>query len=401
MRSTWNFFSGQQLIYGQGSAAGVCGIASRIGARRVLVVTDPVVQSFGLLDSTLEALGSAGADVEVFAEGVVEPSTETAADAATIAKGFDPELVVAVGGGSNMDLAKLTAVVHSHGGVPADYLGVDKVPGPIVPLLCLPTTAGTGSEVSHSAVVRQGRDGEKSSLLSPYIRPAFAVIDPTLTVSCPLKLTAESGIDALTHAIEAYLATSYDQFDESAGAFLAYEGNHELGDIFAEKSIRLIGENLETVCQEPSDLPGRGGMALAATLAGVAFSHGGVTLAHALEYPIGAACHCAHGVGNGVLLPEVMRYLAPVRRQKLARIAQLLGVFVAGMEEDDAVTAAIAEVERLRAAIRLPSRLREVGARREDLPKFAAKAITLERLIGLSARSPDESDLLEILEASF
>lgn len=364
-----------------------------------MLITDPLLVSLGLVEGVVDSIRSGGIQVTVFDGGVVEPSTDTVASAARAAADAAPDLFVGVGGGSNLDLAKLTCAVNSHGGSPTDYLGCDNVPGPLKPLYCVPTTSGTGSEVSHSAVICDSRCGRKTSALSPYLRPAVAVVDPELTLSCPKRLTAESGIDALTHAIEAYLATSFNGFDESPAGFLPYEGNHPAGDVFAEKAIRLVGEHFERAVHTPQDLEARSGMALASTFGGIAFSQCGVALAHALEYPVGNAYECSHGIGNGILLPEVMRYLKPVRQERLADIAGLLGA--GGGEPQADAEAAIGEVERLRSAAELPCRLSEVGGRREDLPGFAANAMQLTRLIDLTARRPNEGDLLAILEASF
>ncbi|MEM8946444.1 MAG: iron-containing alcohol dehydrogenase [Planctomycetota bacterium] len=401
MRKTWNFYSGQQLIFGEGAVDRLASVGSRLSATRAIVITDEVIHSLGIVDDVLVALKSAGIESLLFDGGVVEPSTDTVSDAAEVASKFDPDLFVAVGGGSNMDLAKLTCVVNSHGGVPTDYLGVDNVPGSTKPLVCIPTTAGTGSEVSHSAVIHDSRQGIKTSALSPYIRPAFAIVDPRMSASCPERLTAESGFDALVHAIESYLATPFDCFSEGNGAFLPYEGNHPLGDIYAEKAIRLIGKNLEKSVNTPGDMHARAGMALAATLAGVAFAHGGVTLAHALEYSIGNTYRCSHGVGNAILIPEVMQFLLPAREQKLAEIGSLLGLPTRNANDQTAAQSAIEAVKRLRSAVGLPGRLRDVGGQLEDLPAIAGRAIRLQRLIDLSARRPTESDLLGILETSF
>src|SRR6185369_5955787 len=186
-----------------------------------------------------------------------------------------------------------------------------------------PTTAGTGSEVSHAAVLTDKANHIKVSTLSQFLRPALAVVDPALTDGCPKQITADSGIDALTHAIEAYTAVDFDQLNEPDGLPVAYEGRHPLGDCLAEKAIALIGQHLVAAVQDGTNKAARDGMALAATLAGLAFSNCGVAVVHALEYPIGGAVHVSHGAGNGLLLPFVMRYNLPVRKPVFAKIAVL------------------------------------------------------------------------------
>ena len=258
----------------------------------------------------------------------------------------------------------------------------------------MPTTAGTGSESSASAVILNSRNEMKAAAISPFLRPEVALVDPELSLTCPPKLTAESGIDALTHAIEAYLAIDSSRLDEPESGLLAYEGSQPLADLYAEKAIRLVGRHYLAVMRDPRDLEARSGMALAATLGGLAFSNSGVAVVHALEYPIGNRYHCAHGIGNGIVLPEVMRYWRAARERRLAVVGELLGVSAAA-------NAAIAEVCRLRKEAGLPESLRAVGAERADLPELAKIAYSLERLMALSPIKPNESDLLGILEASF
>src|SRR5439155_17887948 len=185
------------------------------------------------------------------------------------------------------------------------------IPGPILPVVCVPTTAGTGSEVSGAAALTDTDNAVKVGCLSNYLRPRAAVVDPLLTVSCPPKVTADSGIDALTHAIEGYTAVDFAAFPLPAGERSVYQGRHPLGDVCAEQAIRLIGRHLRRAVHHGDDLDAREGMALGATIAGLSFSNVGVALVHALEYPVGGVTNCSHGEGNGLLLPYVMRFNLP------------------------------------------------------------------------------------------
>jgi alcohol dehydrogenase class IV len=222
-----------------------------------------------------------------------------------------------------------------------------------------------------------------------------------MTDGCPRRVTADSGIDALTHAIEAYTAVDFDKLNEPEGAPVAYEGRHPLGDCLAEKAISLIGQHLVAAVEDGSNKAARDGMALAATLAGLAFSNCGVALVHALEYPIGGAVHVTHGAGNGLLLPFVMRYNLPLRKAVFAKIAGLLGESVSSLSEDTAAERAIVAVERIRVAIGIPQRLRDLGVSREQLPLFAEKAFAIKRLMNTNPRQPTMADLLEILEQAY
>jgi alcohol dehydrogenase class IV len=401
MRETWTFHSAGHLLFGRNAIGQLGEVAGRLQARRILIVTDTMLADTGAVDRVRAPLRSSDITVDVFAGGEPEPSFRAAGACIETARQFRPDMLLGLGGGSNMDLAKITAVILSHGGTPRDYVGDDKVPGPILPLVCVPTTAGTGSEVSAAAVLTDQDNKVKVGILSNHLRPRVAVVDPLLTTSCPPKLTADSGIDALTHAIEAYTAVDNEQFPLPAGERTVYQGRHPLGDCLAENAIALIGANLRRAVHQGDDVAAREGMALGATLAGLAFSNVGVALVHALEYPVGGATHCSHGAGNGLLLPYVMRFNLPVRHKEFATIARLLGEDVAGLDEQQAGERAITAVERLRADIGIPQRLRELGVERPQLAAFAEKALSIERILRVNPRPVTIEDLLEILNTAY
>ena len=400
MRTTWNFFSAGQLTFGAAAAGQLGKLIGRRGLGRVLVLSDQVLSELGLLARVCDPLVSSGMTVEVFDEGEAEPTLQVVAKAVERARQFQPDAVLGVGGGSNMDLAKMTATLYTHGGKPEDYFSFDHIPGPVLPIICVPTTAGTGSEVSSAAVFTDVENQIKVSTLSQYIRPHLAVVDPELTYSCPATVTADSGIDALTHAIEAYTAIDYCDLDVVPGDPVAYEGAHPLGDCLAERAIALIGQFLARSVADPQDIEARDGMALAATLAGMAFSNCGVALVHALEYPLGGTLHCSHGAGNGLLLPYVMEYNLPERIDKLARVAELLGADRTGCTPEQSARQAIEIVRKLRLEIGIPDRIREIGGTQQQLAEFAAKSFGIKRLMTINPRTPSESDLLEILQTA-
>jgi alcohol dehydrogenase class IV len=401
MRTTWTFHSAGQLLFGRNATQQLGDIVSRLGTRRVLIVTDPALIKAGLVEPVHVPLSEAGVAVEMFSGGEPEPSTRAADEAIAMGRAFRPDAVLGLGGGSNMDLAKITAVVLRHGGRPLDYAGDDKVPGPVLPLICLPTTAGTGSEVSAASVLTDIEQKMKVGILSNHLRPRLAVVDPLLTVSCPPKVTADSGIDALTHAIEAYTAVENAHFPLPSGERTVYQGGHPFGDMFAEKAIALIGKYLRRAVAHGDDLEAREGMSLAATMAGLSFSNVGVAAVHALEYPVGGATHCSHGAGNGLLLPFVMRYNLPARRYKFAVIARLLGAELEGKSEAEAADAAIAAVEQLRQDIGIPLRLRDIGITESQLRPLAEKAFAIKRILRVNPRPVTVDDLEGILRAAF
>jgi alcohol dehydrogenase class IV len=401
MRTVWQFHTSGQLVFGWGAIRQLSSLMLRRKFQRVFLVTDRILASNGILDRVHGPLIEAGLEVDVFDGGEPEPSLNAAVRTLEQARRFRPDVILGLGGGSNMDLAKVTAAAFSHAGSPGDYFGWDRVPGPVVPVVCVPTTSGTGSEVSHAAVLTDTANAMKVSMLSNHLRPAIAVVDPELTLSCPPKVTADSGIDALTHAIEACTAVDFDKLELAEHETAAYEGRTPLGECLAEKAISLIGQHLVTAVREPHNRTAREGMSLAATLAGMAFSNCAVAVVHALEYPLGGELHVSHGAGNGLLLPFVMRYNLPERRGTFARIAMLLGEQTAGLDEAAAAELAISAVEKMKHAINIPQRIRDIGGREDQLPQFAAKSFAIKRLMMVNPRQPTEADLLAILQAAF
>lgn len=400
-RDFWNFYSAGRIVFGSGSIRHFSEFVQPWQPGRVLIVTDAALVRAGIADRVEAPLRTAGVAIDRFEGGEPEPSFAIATQAIQFAGQHPPDIVVGLGGGSNMDLAKIVALILSHGRTPRDFAGYGNVPGPILPLVCVPTTSGTGSEVSHAAVLTDTENQMKISVLSHHLRPALALVDPELTLTCPPRATADSGIDALTHAIEGMTATRYHELDVPAGQPFPYDGKQPLADCMAEKAISLVGQHLATAVREPGNLAAREGMALAALLGGLAFSNSAVAAVHALEYPLGGALHCSHGAGNGLLLPYVMRFNLPERTPEFARIATLLGESTAGLTEAAAAERAIVAVERLRKEIGIPERIRDIGGRRDQLPGFAAKSHAIQRLMLLNARRPTEADLLAILEAAF
>jgi alcohol dehydrogenase class IV len=399
---TWSFQSAGTLTFGRHAAAQIPDVARGLGARRVFVVTDAILDRAGVVKKVADPMTSAGLTLDFFHVDRPEPSIEIVRAATAAAKAFDPDALLGLGGGSNMDTAKLVGLVLAHGGDATDYTGDCRVPGHVTPLVCVPTTAGTGSEVSAAAVFTDTAKQIKVSCLSPFLRPDAAVVDPLLTVSCPPKVTADSGIDALTHAIEAFTAVDNNAFPLPSGEKSVYQGKNPMADVMAREAITLIGKYLRRAVKDGNDLEAREGTALAATLGGLAFSNSGVALVHAMEYPVGGAVHVSHGAGNGLLLPFVMDFNRPKRVAAFAEVARLLGEDVTGMSDEAAAMSAIETVSLLRYDIGVPTRLRDVGVTEDMLPGFAAKAFAIKRLMRVNPRMPqNEGEILDIYRAAF
>ena len=254
--------------------------------------------------------------------------------------------------------------------------------------------------MTAAAVLANPETGSKFGILSNYLRPLAALVDPLLTVSCPAKATANSGIDALSHAVEAYTAVDNEEFPLPEGESTVYQGRHLLGDVLAEQAIGLIGRFLRRAVADGNDLEARDGMALAATVAGLAFSNVGVAAVHALEYAVGNQAHTPHGLGCGLLLPYVMRFNAPARPQQMARIADLLGEDLAGLAPPDAATLAADAVDRLKTDIGIPARLRDVGLTEAQLPTMAETALGVHRVLRVNPRRVTQEDLHGILQSA-
>lgn len=387
MPSTWRFSTSDEILFGRGAAAQIGAEAALRGYRRALIVTDARLVDAGLAALLQQSLESAGVHTGVFAGGAPEPSDVIVDAAAAQARNVRPDVLVALGGGSNMDVAKVAAAVYTHGGACADYFGEDKIPGPTLPVIAVPTTAGTGSEVTAVAVIEHVARGLKLGVASTHVRPKLAVVDPLLTRSCPPRVTAESGIDALVHAVEAYTVVTPGALIVPEGLRPQFTGRSLLTDALAEQAIRLIGENLRRAVYTPADMDAREGMHLAALLAGMAFSSAGLGAAHALQYPVGAVTHTSHGLGTGLLLPYVVEYLLPSNPRAFARVAELLG---APAQAERCVDA----IQQLKADIGIPMTLRAIGVEEMHLRPMAEQAATYARLLRMSAR-PMHADALE------
>jgi alcohol dehydrogenase class IV len=387
----------RQVLFGAGQRHALGTVVSALGTR-ALVCTDARFGATPEFAHLVGLLEESGVQVTTYAE--VEPDVpvhqvvrcaETAAAAA-------PDVVVGMGGGSCLDLAKAVAVLLTHGGTPADYYGELRVPGPVVPVVALPTTAGTGSEVTPVAVLTDPDRISKVGISSPHLIPHAAVCDPELTLGCPPGLTASAGADALSHVIEAFTAIR-----RPATAQLASErvfvGKNELTDTYALLGIRLIAGSLHRAWTTPDDVEAREAMMLGATAGGFALGSAGTAAAHAIQYPVGALTHTPHGVGVGALLPYVMEFNRPTRIPELAAVAVAMGAPPDGSAEDLA-DEAIDRVAVLLASVGIPTTLAELGLPADQLRWTAEQASGAERLVANNPRPLDVEALERIVRAA-
>jgi len=374
-----------QVLFGCGMAAAAGDVAAEHG-RRALVITDPVIARTPGFATVLDSLGAL--DVTVFSEAAVDVPPSAVDAALAHGESARADVIVAIGGGSVIDLAKVTALQLTHGAPLERYYAVGSVPGPIMPLIALPTTAGTGSEATPVAVVTDPGTDMKIGVASRHLIPRHAICDPLLTVGAPPVVTAHAGIDALSHAIESYMAARHELSPEFVVG-RPQVGKNLLSDALALTAARHVLGNLAQAVEDGSDVPARTGMLYGSLLAGIAFGNSGVGAAHALQFVVGAATHTSHGLGTGLLLPYVMEYNRPARPEAIAELSALAG--------GDAVT----EIHGLGLRIGLPASLAEIGVERHQLRAMAEAAAGIKRLVDNSARALDADALEAILDAAW
>lgn len=400
--TVWEFSMADNVTFGTGAVRELGAIGAEFDAESVLVVTDEGVVEAGVADSVTAALE--GLECTVFEDVEPDPSIDVFEAACDVAADVRPDLIVGVGGGSPMDVAKTTSVVTEHGGDVLDYVAEPTgegtpVPGPGIPTVCVPTTSGTGAETSPVTVISLPAEDLKVGISSQYQRPDVAVVDPGLTVSLPPGPTASSGMDALSHAIEAYVTRRYDAkpAPDGRGDRPDYNGRSPLTDGLAREAITRIGENLRAAVDNGEDLPARRDMALGSFMAGAAFTNAGLGATHAIAMAAGAIKHTPHGVTIALTLPAVMRYNATSAYDRYAEIAELLGEDVANASRDEAAEAAARGVETLASDVGIDGGLSSLGVSESDVPHLAERASQLERLLEGNPRKVERPDLEAII----
>jgi alcohol dehydrogenase class IV len=342
----------QDLVIGGGTSDDLPDHVVRLGITRPLVVSDRFLLDEGPAGPLVERLQAANANVATFGDVQPDPTLANVRGALQALRDHDADGVVAIGGGSPMDTAKAAAVAFANEGDVRDYAGYDNVPGPGLPLIAVPTTAGTGSEVTRVAVITDTDRDVKMMMLDGHLMARVAISDYKLTISTPANLTAWVGVDSLTHAIEAYVSKRATV----------------VTDMLALRAARLIGANLRRAVSTPDDAQAREAMMLGATLAGAAFSNSSVALVHGMSRPIGAHFHLAHGLSNALLLPAVTRFSVVGAPARYATIAREMGLASADDGDDAACERLVEELEALNAELDIPS-LSAAGVEREHFER--------------------------------
>ncbi|MBA7603526.1 Long-chain-alcohol dehydrogenase 1 [subsurface metagenome] len=355
----------RKIRFGVGCLDTIGDEAKELAAEHALIITDPGVYEAGLVYPVKEQLSRINLSVDVFSEAEPEPTLPRLNAIAEDLRKYNYDLLVGVGGGSSIDTAKGLSVLLAHGGNGQDYLGVNRVPKPGIPVFALPTTAGTGSETTMIAVFGDPEKKVKSAIVSPYLLARLALVDPSLTYGCPPKVTAACGMDALVHVVECYTSIKANDFS----------------DALALEAMRLIVGNLRTVVKNGSDKEARKYMSEGALIAGIAFGNSSVTAVHALAYPLGSRFHVPHGVANGLLLPYVMECNLSANLPKFAVIANMLGVETKGLSLQEAAERGVSAAEALAADIGIPTHLRDLGVPKEALEEMAVATMDINRIL--------------------
>jgi alcohol dehydrogenase class IV len=380
-------FRAPTVAFANKSAVHLQEFADGILGDKVLFVTDEGLRRLGLCDAPLTSLATAGTTVTIFSEVEADPSLQTLLRAVERGQSAGVTGVVGFGGGSSLDVAKLAALLLGSGEDIGNAWGVGKAKGPRLPLVLVPTTAGTGSEVTPVSIITVG-EGEKRGVSSPIILPDVAVLDPELTVGLPSAITAATGVDAMVHAIEAYTSQNAN--------------NNPISRTLAREALRILGANIERAVFHGADIKARSAMLLGSMLAGQAFANSPVAAVHALAYPVGGTFHVPHGLSNALVLPHVLRFNAPEAANLYAEIAaDAFPELEAEPSIQSKCVAFIDALASLSSRLGMSTKLRDVGVGEQHLSQMAKDAMKQQRLLVNNPRALTESDALAIYRAAW
>lgn len=373
-----------KVVRGIGAVEQLGEEAKALGAKRALVVTDKNLVEAGLIEKVEEPLKSAGIKVVVFDEGIPDPTVKLMEKGAGIISKGNFGVIIGVGGGSNIDAAKGMAVLASNPGSICDYEGSDKFANPPMPLIAIPTTAGTGSEVTYASVVTDTERDYKFVVWSSLIPPRVAILDPQMPATGPAMVRISAGMDALTHAAESYVSKNANPYSES----------------LALSAIKLISENLRMSIADANNAEAMANMQLAANMAGMAFTNTRLGIVHAIALPPSALFHVPHGIANAILLPYGMEFNLIGNPKKFADIACAMGEYVDGLTVMEAATLAVDAVRELAADIGAPQTLESVGVTKDAIPKMAEDGMKSGHL-AVNPRQVTIEDVVKIFEEAF
>ena len=381
--NSFSFTIPQNIVVGAGSLKRLPELAKNLKKSKAYIISGPHLEKIGMVDKCRETLKAAGIESDAFTQTEGNPSTDTVAKAAEGFKSSNADFIVAFGGGSPLDVAKAVAVIASYGGNITDYEGGGKVPGPVVPMIAIPTTAGTGSEVTAFSVITDHSRNYKLTVVSNYLLPAYAILDPELITTVPKSTAAACGIDAMVHALEAFISKAASPFS----------------DLFAKEALRLIGTSIRDYVLDRSNLAACESMLTGSLFAGIAFSHARLGDVHAMSHPVSAYFDVAHGVANAVLLPTIVDYNMTYASEKYKYIYDCI---CEKPLSDDTFTPEMlaAEIRVLNDELGIPSSLSEVGVDSSLFDKMADDAMKSGNIL-VNPRPTTKKDILALYAQAF
>ena len=374
------------VIFGNGVIADLGSRVKAIGGKKALIFTDKGLVKAGVADRIKSLLTADGVDCRIFDTVEAEPSLDNVYEGLRFAEEDIPDVVIGLGGGSSMDVSKLVSILLKHGGDIREYLGIDNIPGRGVPTIMIPTTAGTGSEVSKYGIFDDREAKTKLGIVSLHLVTDLAVIDPELTFSMPPSITASTGCDAFIHAVEGYLATN----------------STPVTDLLALEAVKIIYQNLPAAFADGRDPLARYNMAYGSFLAGIVLNHAGGSSSHALSYPAASEYHIPHGVGCMLTFLEVLEYFAPCSIEKFVRMAEVMGIDSTSDSPRAIAERAILEIRKMVDYLEIPHKLSAVGVDKNRFEPYAKSVVAKQqRLITNGPRQLTEKDIIRIYELSY
>ena len=373
----------QNIIVGKGSLAKLPEVAEKLGGKKAFIISGPHLNKMGIVKSCQDAMKEKGIKSSSFTETEGNPSVETVDKAAAAFKESGADFIVALGGGSPMDVAKAVGVVAKYGGSITEYEGADKVPGDIIPLIAVPTTAGTGSEVTAFSVITDHSRDYKLTVFSYKLIPSYAILDAELLTTAPASVAAACGIDAMVHALEAYISTAASPFS----------------DAMAEKALELIGGNIRSYVANRGDIAAAESMLVGSLFAGIAFSWARLGDVHAMSHPVSAYFNVPHGVANAILLPTIVEYNMLADKGKYFKIYNYIAALPVASDEftPDML---VDEILELNEALGIPEGLSEAGVTKDKFDAMADDAMKSGN-IAVNPRSTTKKDILALYEKAF
>ncbi|MCT1578421.1 iron-containing alcohol dehydrogenase [Oceanobacillus kimchii] len=373
------------IRFGEGALATVKEEVAKKNPSKLFIISDKGVAQAGLVEKLTDVLKSLQLPVETMTDIAGEPSFGLVEKTIHLLNQSEADMVIGIGGGSALDVAKASAALHDKQNLPSYFSGDKVIENRTTPCVLLPTTSGTGAEVTKNAIFADEEAGLKRGIVSPALLPDAAIVDPELTVSCPARVTAASGVDAFTHAIESYISTN---------ATIKTR-------IYSEKSMKLFAQHITNAVHNGSNIEGRTGMSWASLLGGVSLANAGVGAVHAMAYPLGGTYHIEHGVANALLMPYVFKVIGKTCIDDMVNVASFLEIGDYSKSKHDALDAVIGYLIQLLQDLNLPTSLKELGVKEADLPDLAEQASQVKRLLSNTPYRLSEEQILRIYEDAY